>query len=232
VLIAVALARPALAAPPDPVADGRLTAVRAPLRAVLDGADRDGLPRDLLQSKVREGLAKGVPPARILAVVRSMRDDLGRERARVRTRLGLKHPPAALLRALLEAQQAGVAAPATDALFAALGKRAKEPGLVAHAVEVLTDLTLAGYPVDRARRVVSLVATRDPGALGRVRADLERLRRAESLTPAEAVDAVARGLERGESIDKALKSAQSDQAHGRGGERGRGAPAAPGKKSR
>jgi hypothetical protein len=226
------LASLAQASPPDPTSDHRLAAVRAPLRAVLDDADRRGLPRDLLQNKIREGLAKAVPPPRILAVVQGMRDDLVRARARARARLGVKHPPAPLLRALLEAQHAGVPAATVDALFGSLDKRAWALDVATRAVEALTDLTLAGYPGGRALRVVSLVAAHDPGALGRLIGDLERLRRAEALTAAEAIDAVAHNLERGDPVDKAIKGAQADASRGHAAERGRGSAPAGGKKPR
>lgn len=231
--VLLGLAGQAHAGPPDPLADPRLASVQAALRAVLDDAERQGLPGDLLQGKIREGLAKGVPPARILAVVQAMREDLGQQRSRVRARLGWRAPSHNLLRALCEAKRADVSAAATDALLDGLGRRGPQghPAL-ARAIEVLTDLKLAGYPVDRALRVVRLVAAREPGALGRVGAAIERLRRSEGLTAAEAIETVTRHLERGDGLDRALRGAQVDQSHGQKTEHGRATAPGAGKKPR
>jgi hypothetical protein len=234
-LLAVLLgfAAPALAGPPDPLTDPRLAGVRAALATALDDVDRQGLPRELLVAKIREGLAKGVPAARILAVVQAMREGLGQHRARVRARLGPRILPPGLLRALLEAQQAGVPTAATDALLDGLGRRGPQGHeSLRRATEVLTDLRLTGYPVDHALRVVMLVATREPGALGRVASEVDRLRRSEKLTAAEAIESVARHLERGDGLDRALRRASDDQAHGARGERGRATAPGGGKKPR
>src|SRR3569833_4117649 len=57
--------------------DARLGATRASLQATVDRAEAAGLPGRPLVIKVREGLAKGVPPERIAAAVESLERGLG-----------------------------------------------------------------------------------------------------------------------------------------------------------
>jgi hypothetical protein len=66
------MASVASAQSPSALEDPRLEAVRARIGASLEAAARDGLPVEPLEGKVREGLAKGVPPQRIAAAVSSL----------------------------------------------------------------------------------------------------------------------------------------------------------------
>ena len=68
------------------------------------------------------------------------------------------------------------------------------------AVEVLTDLSLRGYPAQRALAVVERIEVREPAALDRLPALLDTIRRDQALSPAEAADALARGLAVADSL--------------------------------
>src|SRR6266542_5698847 len=85
----------------------RLGPDSAGLRAILERAGAADLPAELLVDKVREGLAKGVPPGRIVAVVTGLERALGQARVEAQPYAGAK-PPRGLLRALVEAHAAGV----------------------------------------------------------------------------------------------------------------------------
>jgi hypothetical protein len=67
--------------------DARLDPVRARLEAVVSGAAQDGLPAEVLVSKVREGLAKGVPADRIETATIRLAEGLKSAQAFVRERL-------------------------------------------------------------------------------------------------------------------------------------------------
>jgi len=207
--------------------DARLGANAAALHQILDGAAHAGLPADLLADKAREGLAKGVPPARIVAVVGGLADALGR--ARTEALAVTPSPSPSLLRAIVEAHGAGAAA--------------GDVGLVLHAggrersVQVLTDLAQRGYPVGDAARIVAAAGAR---SLDHLVGEAERLRNIDGATPAEALDAMARANAQGLGLDHAEQMLHhgadaSDDAHGpnreTSGVRGpkSGGVAAPGK---
>src|SRR5262245_15945045 len=93
-LAIAALGASAAAAPATVLDDPRLGAARAPIAAAVDAAQRDGLPSAPLLDKVAEGLAKGVPPARVAQAVQSFEAALSEGRAIAAARLSLA--PAAL----------------------------------------------------------------------------------------------------------------------------------------
>jgi hypothetical protein len=161
---------------------------------------------------VREGLAKGVDPARIEGAAARLADSLdGAQRYVVARRPGVA--PGSLVRAVAEARLAGVTLAAMDPLVAP--QRAEAPAR--RAVEVVTDLSLRGYPPDRAAAVVSEVLSRDAPALDRVPGTLETLRRDYALSRSEAVDALARGLASSESLQTAYsRTADDERRQGRG----------------
>jgi hypothetical protein len=101
IALALVLARPARAEPLD-------EAAAAQLRALVDEAARAGLPAALLADKAREGAAKRVPPARLVAAVRSLGAALASARCEAQPFVGAAPPPS-LLRALVEAHAAGAA---------------------------------------------------------------------------------------------------------------------------
>ena len=87
----------------------------------------------------------------------------------------------------------------------------RPPQPAQRAVEVLTDLSLRGYPVQRALAVVERIEVREPAALDRVPALLDTIRRDQALSPAEAVDALARGLAVADSLQGAYRRAVEDE---------------------
>ena len=209
-LVAILVAGGAAWADPSALDDARLGASAAQVHATVDGAARAGLPAALLADKVREGLAKGVPPARIAAVVAALSDGLGRARAEAQPLIG-GAPSAALLKAIVEAHAAGAGAADVAAVLRAGGRE--------RAVEVLTDLAQRGYPVGVAARTVAAVVARKSGTLDRVVGEAERLRAVDGAAPADALDALARANAQGLGLDHAEQllhhgSDASDEAHG------------------
>jgi hypothetical protein len=186
--------------------DARLASVRAGLQRRIDSAAAAGLPADALVSKVREGLAKGVEAQRISSAVMRLADDLeAAQRFVIARRPGAAAP--GLVRALAEARMAGLDLATLPSLVAA----DRPPQPAQRAVEVLTDLSLRGYPVQRALAVVERIERREPGALDRVPALLDTIRRDQALSPAEAVDALARGLAVADSLQGAYRRAVEDE---------------------
>ena len=190
ILAILAVSSVAWAAPPA-LDDARLGASAPEMHKILDGAARSGLPVELLADKAREGLTKGVPPARIVAVVGGLADALGRARTEALAVTGAPSP--LLLRAIVEAHAAGAGA-ADVALVLHAGGRER-------AVQVLTDLAQRGYSVgDAARTVASVAGSR---SLDHLVGEIERLRSIDGATPAEALDAVARANAQGLGLDHA-----------------------------
>jgi hypothetical protein len=186
--------------------DPRLGAARPRLQEMVDRAAAEGLPVEMIVGKVREGLAKGVDPARIEAAAVRITDNL---RA-AQTYLGDRRAPK-LVRAVAEARMAGVALAAVDPLVKGDRPQAQR------AVEVVTDLSLRGYPAERAAAILATVMARDAASLDRVPGTLESLRQEYALTQAEAVDALSRGLASSESLQAAAKrTADEEQRRGRG----------------
>ena len=230
-LIALLLAGGVARAEGPAVDDARLGAAAAEVHATLDGAVRAGLPAELLADKVREGLAKGVPPARIAGVVAGLADALGHARAEAQPLVG-GAAPAALLKAIVEAHAAGAGAADLATVLKAGGRE--------RAVEVLTDLLQRGYPVGVAARTVAAVATKKGAALDRIVGEAERLRAVDGAAPGDALDALARANAQGLGLDHAEQllhhgGAAGDDARGpnreTSGVRGpkSGGVAAPGK---
>src|SRR5687767_5296835 len=96
----LALVSPVEAAPLP--ADPRLDAVRDRLEQLVQRADGAGLPSEMIVSKVREGLAKGVDAQRIEAAALRLTENLEvAQKFVVARRPG--QPPAPLVRAVAEA---------------------------------------------------------------------------------------------------------------------------------
>jgi hypothetical protein len=200
------------AALPD---DVRLASVRAHLEQVVQKASAAGLPVDMIIGKVREGLAKGVDAGRIDAAAQRVADNLGEAQQLVISHRG--SAPAGLVRAVAEARMANV--PATDVDALVRGDRPEPP--TRRAVEVLTDLSLRGYPTGRAVAVVRAVLARDAGSLDNVPGTLETIRLDFALTHTEAADALARGLVAATSLQAAAgRAADDERSRGRGRDRG------------
>lgn len=212
-----AYCRLAMAAPVLP-ADPRLAPVRAQVDQTVSRAEQAGLPSEIIVSKVREGLAKGIDPQRIAAAAERLADNLSEARSFVSERRRGGSPAPELVRAVAEARMAGIAPGANDAIV----REGRSPGESARAVEVLTDLSLRGYPVDRAAQVVRDVLKGDPGAVPRLPAALETIRQEQALTQTESMDALSRGMSKGGGSLKAA-AAQAAAAARRPEGVGRGA---------
>jgi hypothetical protein len=231
ITLLVAVAGSTVAVRPGLPDDMRLAPVRPRLELLVDRAVREGLPAEMIVSKVREGLAKGVDPARIEAAAVRLTDSLETAQRYVTVRRPESPAPVPLVRAVAEARLAGVALTAIDPLVGP--DRAELP--VRRAVEVVTDLSLRGYPSDGAAAVVKNVLARDVAGLDRIPLALETLRRDFALSRAEAVDALARGLASAESLQTAYNRTVEDErrrGHGQGAGADRGADGrdgAPGK---
>jgi hypothetical protein len=190
VLLAILAVSSVAWADPPALDDARLGASAPELHRILDGAAHAGLPTEMLADKAREGLAKGVPPPRIVTVVSGLADALGRARTEA---LGVVAAPSApLLRAIVEAHAAGAAASDVGVVLHAGGRE--------RSLQVLTDLAQRGYPVgDAARTVVGA----GPRTLDRIVGEAEKLRTVDGATPAQAIDAVARANSQGLGLDHA-----------------------------
>jgi hypothetical protein len=211
-LVMLAGSAVAQAAPAELPSDPRLSAVRPRLQAVLAKAEQDGLApelRDLIVRQVRDGLAKNIDAGRIETAAARLGDSLNSSSSFVRERRS--EAAVDLVRAVAEAKLSGVDLAAADGIVRSSGNAEG----VARAVEVLTDLNLRGYPVERAAGVVKDVLGREPAAVGRVPATLETVRIEQALTHAETVDAVARGLRGGNALAAAARRA-ADEKPGRG----------------
>jgi hypothetical protein len=206
--------RAAAADPGSLPADPRLAPVRADLEKTMAVAAHDGLPADMIASKVREGLAKGVAPEVIRDVAGRLAQNLGASATLLRAqRAGTPSP--SLVRAVAEARMAGVDPEAIAPLAAS-----REPdAVVVRAVAVVTDLTVRGYPSRPSASLVREIADRDTAALGRVVAGLESIRTEQTVSRADALEALGRNFRsHGASLDTALaRSLESgDRAGGAG----------------
>jgi len=97
--------------------------------------------------------------------------------------------------------------------------RGRPPAEAARAVEVLTDLSMRGYPAVRVGDLVKDVLARDSHAISRLPAALESIRLDSALTYSETVDALARGLAGADTLQAAYARTLNNQrrpgAHGR-----------------
>jgi hypothetical protein len=216
-LVAIALltllATRAHAEPAAPLDDARLGASAGELRALVATATRDGLPAELLVDKLREGLAKGVPPERLVAAERALAAALTRAHSEAQP-----FPDAArdraLLKAIVDAHRAGIGGPEVNELLKA-GQRTR-------ALEVLTDLAERGYPPAAAAHAVTAVGKQGAAALGQLVAVAERLRSGNGATAVEALDAVQRASGRGLGLERAaevLRHGDVGDDNGRGPDR-------------
>jgi hypothetical protein len=114
--------------------DARLAASRKELQAIVDDAERAGLPAGLLVDKVREGLAKGVPPQRIAGAVRALDGALRSAQVEAGPHLPGK-VPATVLKAIVDAHALGCKPGDVEVVLKAAAQ--KGAGVATRAVEVL-----------------------------------------------------------------------------------------------
>jgi hypothetical protein len=213
IALAATLSLTAAAAEPTSLpADVRLDPVRQNVQQLVDRATAAGLPAEMIVSKVREGLAKGVDARRIEVAAGRLAEGLQSAHSYLAERR--RGPiPGKLVRAVAEARLAGVDLAAVDALVR--NDRPEAPA--ERAVEVVTDLSLRGYPTDRAAAVVKQVVARDGRSLDRLPGTLETIRQEYALTQTEAADALSRGLAGADSLQAAYtRTANEEQRRGRG----------------
>jgi hypothetical protein len=208
ILLALLIARGASADAPA-IDDARLGRAAADVHAIVDHAAHEGLPADLLVDKVREGLAKGVAPERIVAVVRGLDQSLARARGEAQPFAGAALP-SLLLKAIVEAHAAGVGSDDVTLVLRAGGRE--------RAMQVLTDLVQRNYPAGAAARTVAGVSGR-AAALEQLVGRAERLRVTDGASPAEALDALARANAQGLGLDHAEQLLHKG---GAAGDEGRG----------
>jgi len=162
--------------------DARLGPARASLQATVAKAGAGGLPTRPLIVKVREGLAKGVPPERIAAAVESLARGL--DEANHFARAQGRGPSAALLTALADLHARGVT---WDSAAPVITAHADEAAML-RAVDVLGELATRGYPERPAGQLLRGVEEREPAAIGRLVPALESIRRGLTVSRADALD--------------------------------------------
>lgn len=123
-----------------------LSAERARLSALIDESHQAGLPDALLIEKVREGLAKRVPAARIVQAVTLLHD-----RMQVAARLLGQAPRSAAAErqravvGLVDALNAGLTESDLASVIAQLGTAARDPKVVAEVAVTLAELAERGF---------------------------------------------------------------------------------------
>ena len=204
-------ARAVTAAGAAPVlpADARLAPVRASLETLMARASSEGLPAELIASKVREGLAKGVAPEAIRVAAERLAQSLGNAARFVRAHRAPAPPSpsppaapaAALIQVVADAELAGVEADSLIPLVAS----GESDAVVTRAIAVVTDLSMRGYPARRSGALVKEIADRDARALGRVVAGVEAIRVEQTVSRADALETLGRNLATGgASLDAAV----------------------------
>jgi hypothetical protein len=226
--LALTAGRAAAAILPD---SERLDPVRPALERAVDQVEHDGLPADLIVSKVREGLAKGVSPEAIRAAVERLARSLG-DADQFLHRHRKRPAPPALVRALAEARTAGID---LEVLGPMVASEVPDAAVV-RAVDALTDLALRGYPTNRAAAVVRDVLAHDPTSIGRVVSGVEAIRVAQTISRVDALDALAQNIASSGSFDAALNRSLEPGDHSNAGGNGKSQaaehmnPAAAGKR--
>ena len=182
-----------------------------------------GLPIEPLADKVLEGSAKGVPPARIMTVVRQRAGHLRSAAAVIGNTRGVRTNE---ITTIADAFQRGIKDDEARALKN--GSRAGEPlGLALH---TLADLRDRGVPTDVALDVIAAWRTRGgkPAELRDLPANVERLIR-QGAKPEQAGSAVAETVRSGRSPGRARVDSNEQQ---RSSNSGKGRNAAPGQQRR
>jgi hypothetical protein len=148
-------------------------AADARVEAALDQALEAGIPVALLERKIAEGKAKGVPMDRIAAAVQNRLEALTQAQEAM-TKAGLESTTEGELSVAADAVQGGV----SQTALAAISARA--PGETrAVAIAVLTDLVALGHASDQALTQVQAALARGPEALANLGAESAGLMRGE-----------------------------------------------------
>lgn len=137
----------------------------ARVEAALESAVQAGIPVSLLERKIAEGRAKGVPKERIAAAVEKRLEALVQARDAM-TKAGLESTTEGELSVAGDAVQAGV----SQSALATISRRAPETSR-AVAIAVLTDLVAMGQASERALARVETALARGPEALANLGAE-------------------------------------------------------------
>jgi hypothetical protein len=137
----------------------------ARVEATLETAASAGIPVSLLERKVAEGKAKGVPMERIATAVEKRLDALVKARDAM-TKAGLESTTEGELSVAADAVQGGV----SQTALAAISQSAPQDRR-AVAIAVLTDLVTLGHASDHALTQVQTALARGPEALANLRAE-------------------------------------------------------------
>ncbi len=150
------LAAALLASQGRPALEQRLDAQTvAALRPVLDSARSDSVPVQALEDKALEGVAKHVPPERIVAAVRQLAVELRDARTLLRSAAPGVAVSDGETVAAADARRRGV--PATE--VSALRSHAPPASGLVVAYTVLGDLVQRGVPADQGRLVIEQLLT-------------------------------------------------------------------------
>ncbi len=158
-LAALLVASPAALAAQDSTSTSGSASADARVTATLDHAMSAGIPVTLLQRKVDEGKAKGVPMDRIAIAVENRLTALTRARDAMLS-AGITHTTEGQLSVTADAVQAGV----SQAALVAVGRSAPEERRTV-AIAVLTQLVASGQLPDQAVAHVQAAIARGPEAL-------------------------------------------------------------------
>ena len=160
-------------------APSRLPSSSELLNKTLAQARREGLPAAALENKIKEGRAKGVPPARIAQVVTRFLGHMRTARTWLARPTQVKGKPRKvsprLLVTVAEARLAGVKRAPLEALLA--GK--KIPSGAPRRVDTLVDLALRGYQGKGRVALLRGIRARQLPGLGQA---ADRLRRTTGLS--------------------------------------------------
>lgn len=133
--------------------------------AALESAVQAGIPASLLEQKIAEGKAKGVPADRIAAAVEARLEALTRAREAM-TQAGVEGATAGELSVAADAVQGGV----SQRALATISRRSSGENR-AVAIAVLTDLVAMGHASEQALMRVEGALVRGPEALANLRAE-------------------------------------------------------------
>ncbi len=162
---ALILAPAALLAQDSTTAAGPAAGADARIDAVLSTALDAGIPVSLLERKIAEGKAKGVPMDRIAAAVQQRLDALTKAQDALQ-KAGLESTTEGELSVAADAVQGGV----SQSALAAISQRSTD-GSRAVAIAVLTDLVAQGHVPDQALSQVEAALARGPEALANLSAE-------------------------------------------------------------
>jgi hypothetical protein len=161
------LAAACLAAQEPPALERRLDpGTLAAVRAIIDSTRGDSVPSQVLEDKALEGVAKHVPPPRIVAAVRQLAGELRDARTLLRGAAPRALLAAGEIVAAADARRRGVPSDQVAALRHHVAPQA--PLIVP--LTVLGDLVQRGVPADQARAVIEQLI--DAGVSAQQMADI------------------------------------------------------------